>query len=1425
LEAIFFRSADEIISASNQERKVSMSEQFWYTWSDSGFGRTTGLRVRAASAGMTNTESEQMRQLINLVSYELPKDTDPYLPPEKAPTCLAFLRPDITGRKSVLIQKRYTGLDGMRRPGAYSSRLILDPPHITFSRIKFPIFTAREAIQLWDSTFWDISEEHYPGGKRDMPLLSGPELLAGPLKEDAVASLASAFRYVLSAFLKLPEFRGQQRLYIVAEPNIVAKLIWGLTNALPRTLPGIRNLTFTTYETALESKTLPTIVGTCWLPEHSRSSRREALDLPDAYYQPNNAYGFAINCNVPGRTTPLPSPHSPEISKFIDFGVKCFANKTYKELKEIIDEAEIDGVSGMRDLFYLYASYQEELSKSQVIDLLSDLFLKVHNVIEGAKRIFYNPTQLPSNIQMPRIGPFQLQAKMLKRAKVRESIIHVITQDSLWWQQEGRKLLDQLRDYSTNSAEQKSMLDNRRTNFINRVQDHPDWVKDGGRYLALHYLDLLNKEPADQTTRDVLYTFADSMMQLIQSAQNDLTESLTSLATDFIKQLAQAISRNQQDWTFLWADALTIVTPATTQANIGAELLHLLLSEPKPFTPLFQQWWDNYGKEGFKEISAEVFQSPQLASSLLNDAKTIVTEVLRRIEAAFDPRNADSRSNYRGQGELQQELELLLDLLVSLAPSDGPPASKVLWESLVDGVVLLASGIDSSGRIDLAYSWELRSLFLKTWGSVPALVNNETIQKNWLSVSWQDLTRLLVLNLPESWYIFAITQLINSEPDISADELMKMVNQRPLVFELALQQLMQVSYQQETAIDFFSRLVQHGYQRKVELLDGMMKACGYRQENAEKLLLVARIDSMSDIVNLLENHCKELLTSYILPPTLIQAIREYLLHLKADSLGSLSTRELLRVLQQRNTKQDLRLPVDLYPYVDLWGKLAASIAQPAVSGNWLGEMMSALEDISGLPQASAGFRQELAKVLVPTLVVRIATGYALGSAIVGLSNLLFEEEDAEVPETLQLLELLVARAGEKHRQEVSAARMVLYIEAVLEECQNCLPASKRNGSIDRLLDALLQHVNLKISSPINTKPTYWPDELYQEWEKYLARKRDAEIQEILLRFREALQQKLVTTIANSYDTILDSNKSVTREERDRLMLAQKFVEANKGNYAEPIVAAYQLIQKSPYASLLAFTPDQKQRIDEAHTIVHQARSSPASSATYGDSPAQSKPTPVTARTSPPYPQRNSDDVVASVNGRAISYAEFEHMLCLKELYLDYRINYLNTTIAEQKHTDSIIEKWRRTELKMLNDQVSLLNKGPQTARERILQDLIEDELILQAVPTMPEAKNLESQVEEQLVDAFGRFKAKKLSDRNSVISAGKITEEQAIQVVRIFRRREYFLKLFTDRGQNLTKWLEKRVSTAKVIKNLEIADIGFAEKQHRREPGIYGRPG
>src|SRR6266576_1314633 len=123
-------------------------EQLWYTWSDVGLDTIrAGFRIRAASEGLKDIRSVRVQNLDRYQRYSLPRDVDPAaIDPRSAPICLSLIT---TGQERILVHKAYTGKDAVGRYGVFFIHLLANLPEE---------FSALNAISLWRSRFWQVSD-------------------------------------------------------------------------------------------------------------------------------------------------------------------------------------------------------------------------------------------------------------------------------------------------------------------------------------------------------------------------------------------------------------------------------------------------------------------------------------------------------------------------------------------------------------------------------------------------------------------------------------------------------------------------------------------------------------------------------------------------------------------------------------------------------------------------------------------------------------------------------------------------------------------------------------------------------------------------------------------------------------------------------------------------------------------------------------------------------------------------------------------------------------------------------------------------------------------------------------------------------------------------------------------------------------------
>lgn len=362
-------------------------EQLYYTWSQIGLGGVTGLRVRAASTGVADIEGARYRSFEPYLGYALPQGSDSSrATKENSPYCLAFVD---TEKEHIALQKVFTGKDAYGRPGVYFVHLLASLPekppkpdpqqvrkkypkdYTDLDAINFWGFTARDAIDMWMSGFWQTSvPDTSPVTLPSVPL-DQFERLKGRLSEKDMPEISNDLKFVIAAFLSL---EPHQKLYIAAPPQLVAALIWGLAHSLPRTLQvgEEQHLTFSTYEQDVTRASMR-VIGTCRSTEEVQHSsiRLQPLLPPECF----NGQGLALDCytnNPSSRYSPL-SP-GPEITAYAEYAVERLIHEEKRELDAFlkqVDRMRIDTKKSFITAFSIekYLREMGELNEDLVLGL------------------------------------------------------------------------------------------------------------------------------------------------------------------------------------------------------------------------------------------------------------------------------------------------------------------------------------------------------------------------------------------------------------------------------------------------------------------------------------------------------------------------------------------------------------------------------------------------------------------------------------------------------------------------------------------------------------------------------------------------------------------------------------------------------------------------------------------------------------------------------------------------------------------------------------------------------------------------------------------------------------------------------------------------------------------------------------------------
>jgi hypothetical protein len=252
--------------------------------------------------------------------------------------------------------------------------------------------------------------------------------------------------------------------------------------------------------------------------------------------------------------------------------------------------------------------------------------------------------------------------------------------------------------------------------------------------------------------------------------------------------------------------------------------------------------------------------------------------------------------------------------------------------------------------------------------------------------------------------------------------------------------------------------------------------------------------------------------------------------------------------------------------------------------------------------------------------------------------------------------------------------------------------------------------------------------------------------------------------------IQNGYKHLTERERALVALAQEFVQAYHAGDDAAIVTAENKITNSPYTESIAFTHEERERIERAQRSV-------------------------TA----------SNEVVAKVKGQEITVAMVKKVCKVKEPYIRYYIDCL------QSEMNKVAEP---SDKEKIQDQISIWESeiDPQQLPIYALEDFIDNIFI--------HSKIAEKQQQGMLLDhldvqpSLNVVRRYAVPDYETLLKTNRLTEKDVEEVLLLFLRRDLlsdYLQTqqkparpkfpFVGIGQEdhvLEKWLEKQKKDAKV---------------------------
>jgi|GEM_PF-4755120 len=366
------------------------AEQLWYTRTDRGIRGISGWDVRAASPGLTKVANGRITALGPFLSYPLPNGVNQAQVSERfAPVSLSLRV--IDGVRTLIHIRAIDGEDWKGRPLVSFTHAVDQLP---------ADMTARQAIATFGSPFWRTSDQGHDSGSQHLTSLTAADITPPGLVPDDLADpgLVDVLAFVINAYLALDP---NQQLVIAAQPEMVAKLIYGIALSLPSTMT--RDLTFNTFTPASHlHHERARIVGTCWILEsNGYSPARFDDDLPQTVYRES---GYAINTFLSDQRSSLPA--LPEATRWADFAAHSLTALKCCRLFELVDIAERVG-----------------------LDRVDQLTMMLE----------FDPDHIDSG-QIPALFEHQALASTLLRYKaVQHAFVDAIRYNAVWWESRGKR--------------------------------------------------------------------------------------------------------------------------------------------------------------------------------------------------------------------------------------------------------------------------------------------------------------------------------------------------------------------------------------------------------------------------------------------------------------------------------------------------------------------------------------------------------------------------------------------------------------------------------------------------------------------------------------------------------------------------------------------------------------------------------------------------------------------------------------------------------------------------------------------------------------------------------------------------------------------------------------------------------------------------
>jgi GTPase-associated protein 1, N-terminal domain type 2 len=787
--------------------------------------------------------------------------------------------------------------------------------------------------------------------------------------------------------------------------------------------------------------------------------------------------------------------------------------------------------------------------------------------------------------------------------------------------------------------------------------------------------------------------------------------------------------------------------------GVQLAVIDLMLKNP--------QWWEQYGIGAFQKLGnpSNAVYGESAADALVSLAKRTVVEAC---EGAFH-HNVPLFQN-------------MLYLLVAVAPLDKNPE---VWVDLQLGLTA-PYFTKPSFHLTRIISWEWRLWLLVRWGSVSSHIPNNYIQP-WLKVSWDELEALLTEELPSSWYVIAITDLLKDTSLLIPHLVVPLVANHNQLFRSALGQLMQDASTQSVAISFFKKLVEYGYQGKIQMLFFLLSYPIQDWSDFENLLRSTNLTPVEKM-DLFERWY-QLLLRYLVPSATVQSMVELYMHnFTLDRLVDSKSRELLMILESHRQQFPERLDQVAYR-VNAWNLVSDGYPPPQsemhldINKKHLEEVCDAIYYLHLETQPE--YKNRLFLVIINT----VKKQDELRSVVESFASVLTTSKSRE-----DLLFELGAFIGSRYRGVDSRnpdlwKTLLPYITLTLTYALK-LQKSVKEKFLDKVLPALLTNVDGETFDKIDQAAESWPQEIREEWEIHVNTLRPKNPVEKAIatgvwigRIGKRLWPKspLEVPIPQGSGTPAGSSPKTSQGESNTQGPGEPPVQPTQSSRLDPAPGVYSTEAQpvSPDSPMLA---------------------TESSSKLIGKYPAREG---ESLTTSTAYPI--SSTIVAIVNRQNITFEQLERYYIIKEIYFQYRIDRLQADLSKEEADQEKILKERD----WLSDYLHL---DRQLKSEAVRDELVEDVLIRQWLSVNPSWDNIvNEELKNHLAEISKDFKSFVKSKSRGLLK--RINEKEINGIVSIYIRRVLIKRHLKNQQIEVRPFLEDlRTKTPPVVNKLPIVD-------------------